>query len=220
LTVTGLSAGTYYYFSVVANAVGAQPSAAGTALARTAYAAPGAVTGVAATAQSTSSVLLNWTAAAANGSASLTGYTVTCTPSCTIASQPGANATSVTVTGLSAGTNYSFSVVANASDSQNSSAATASARTAYAAPGAVTGVTAKQVNGKAVLAWQAPIMQGAGVASYKVTYVSAGKTYTKMVTGLTVTLTGLAKGPQSFVVVVTATDGQVSATARASVVLK
>jgi titin len=164
---------------------------------------------------------LNWTAAAANGSASLNGYTVTCTPSCTIASQPGANATSLTVTGLSAGTNYTFSVVANASDSQNSSAATASARTAYGAPGAVTGVTATQpFTGTVILRWKAPVNVGAGITSYTITYTQNGKIVTKSVTGLTTTLSGLTKVAHVFSIVANASNGVSSTTSTVSLLVR
>ncbi len=211
LQITGLLAGKNYSFSVIANASDSQSSAAATATARTNYAAPGAVSGLAATVQPTSSVLLNWTAAAANGSASLSGYTVSCTPSCTIATQPGANATSLLITGLSAGTSYSFSVIANASDSQFSTAATATARTNYAAPGAVTGLTAKQTAaGTAVLSWKAPVNVGSGIASYKVTYMVGGKSVSKSVTSLSITLTGLGKGAQNFSVSVLASNALTS----------
>ena len=221
LTVTGLSVGTSYTFSVVANAADSQNSSAATASGRTLYNAPGAVTGLTATAQTTTSILLNWTAATANGSAAVSGYSVTCTPTCTISSQPGANATSLTVTGLSVGTSYTFSVVANAADSQNSSAATASGRTLYNAPGAVTGLTASKPSAGAVtLKWQAPVNVQSGIAHYKITYISNGESTTKRTRALTLTISGLAKGAHTFKVVVIATNGDTSSSATVRISIK
>jgi titin len=313
VTLTGLTPNTPYVVSIMAQAQSGNTTT--TVNLSTAKSAPGAVTGLTATAQSTSSVLLNWTAAAANGSASLSGYTVTCTPSCTIANQPAANATSLTVTGLLGGTNYSFSIVANASDSQDSLAATASARTvAYTAPGAVTGVTAtataansvtlswtapqnvgagvvgyfvtcspacsisnpvaaqlssviitgltggssytftiltQDSNGQystaasastttpfgapgavtgvtatqpsmgtVILRWKAPVNVGAGITSYKITYIQNGKTITKVVTGLTTSLSGLTKVKHVFSIVANARNGASSTTSTVSLVVR
>ena len=198
--LASLTVDTAYTVSIVAQAATGETTT--TVSLRTLYAAPGAVTGLTATAQSTSSVLVSWTAAAANGSATLSGYTVTCTPSCTIASQPNANATSLTVTGLSAGTSYTFSVVANASDSQRSSAATASVRTNYAAPGAVTGLTATQISAGTIgLSWSAPKDFGSGLESYRVTYSAGGALITKMTTSPNIKVAGLSKATYVFTVV-------------------
>ena len=218
VNLTGLTPNSAYVVSIVAQSLSGNTTT--TVNLSTAKTAPGAVTGLSATAQSTSSVLLNWTAAAANGSASLNGYTVTCTPSCTIASQPGANATSLTVTGLTGGTNYTFSIVANASDSQNSSAATASASTvAYTAPGAVTGVTATATAANSVtLSWTAPQNVGAGVAGYFVTCSPACSISNPVAAQLrSVIIAGLTGGRSyTFTILTQDSNGQYSTAASAS----
>ena len=192
LVITGLTSGTLYTFSVVANASDSQNSSAATASARTAYAAPGAVTGLTATAQSTSSVLLNWTAAAANGSASLNGYTVTCTPSCTIASQPGANATGALITGLTPNTSYTFSIVANASDAQSSGSATSSAVLTASAPGQLVSPSNSVTTTTATVSWSAPIGSGNAIVGYVVTCSpTCGSTQVLSGTATSVNLTGL-----------------------------
>ena len=104
-TVTGLTNGTSYTFTVAAtNVVGTGPqSAASNSV--TPAAVPGAPTGVTAS-PGNLSALVSWTAAAANG-ATITGYTVTSSPggkTCTTAG------TSCTVTGLTNGTSYTFTV--------------------------------------------------------------------------------------------------------------
>jgi titin len=214
----GLTPNTPYVVSITALAQSGNTTT--TVNLSTAKSAPGVVTGVTATAQSTSSVLLNWTAAAANGSASLSGYTVTCTPSCTIANQPAANATSLTVTGLLGGTNYSFSIVANASDRQDSAVATASVRTvAYTAPGAVTGVTATATAANSVtLSWTAPQNVGAGVVGYFVTCSPACSISNPVAAQLSsVIITGLTGGGiYTFTILTQDSNGQYSTAASAS----
>jgi len=110
-TLTGLTAGSSYTFTVAAtNATGTSaPSAQSTAV--TPYALPGAPTISAATAAD-SAATLTWTAPSSNGSA-ITGYVVT--PYIGSTAQPTQTfsaATTQTVTGLTAGTAYTFTVAA------------------------------------------------------------------------------------------------------------
>ncbi len=110
-TLTGLTAGSSYTFTVTAtNATGTSaPSAQSTAV--TPYALPGAPTISAATAGDASATL-TWTTPSSNGSA-ITGYVVT--PYIGSTAQPTQTfsaATTQTVTGLTAGTAYTFTVAA------------------------------------------------------------------------------------------------------------
>jgi hypothetical protein len=115
-TITGLTNGTAYTFTVTAtNAVGAGPaSTASNAVipsAATAPAKPTAVTGT----PGNASAQVTWNAPASDGS-SITSYTVTpyigttAQPATTIAGSPPA--TSATITGLTNGTTYTFTVTA------------------------------------------------------------------------------------------------------------
>jgi uncharacterized protein (TIGR02145 family) len=109
LTVTGLTNGTAYTFTVVAtNVVGnSVPSAASTAVTPAAT-VPGPPTSVVATAGNTSASVA-FVAPTNNGGSAITGYTVTSSPgsrTATGASSP------LTVTGLTNGTAYTFTVVA------------------------------------------------------------------------------------------------------------
>jgi len=71
--------------------------------------APGAPTGVTATAGN-AQASVSWTAPASNGGSAITGYTVTASPGGATATTTGA--TSATVTGLTNGTAYTFTVKA------------------------------------------------------------------------------------------------------------
>jgi hypothetical protein len=111
-TVTALNNGTSYTFTVAAtNVVGTGPaSAASNAVTPTAPAtAPGAPTGVNATAGDAQATV-SWTAPSDGGSP-ITSYTVTASPGGTMSTVDGSTS-SATVTGLTNGTSYTFTVTA------------------------------------------------------------------------------------------------------------
>ena len=113
LVVTGLTNGTAYTFTVMAtNAVGnGAVSAPSTAVTPTGV--PGAPTGVVGV-RGDGAVTVSWTAPVSNGGSGITGYTVTpfigtvAQPVTTVTGDPPA--ASVTVTGLTNGTAYTFKV--------------------------------------------------------------------------------------------------------------
>jgi hypothetical protein len=110
-TINNLTPGTQYTFSVHAanaNASGSE-SAHSSAITPQGATAPSAPTGVTAAAAS-GQALVSWTGSSGNGSA-ITGYTVTPSAGGTPV-QVGASATSATVTGLTNGTSYTFTVTA------------------------------------------------------------------------------------------------------------
>ncbi|GAB4088472.1 hypothetical protein GCM10028785_11410 [Hydrogenophaga soli] len=112
-TLTGLTNGTSYTFTVVAtNGVGDGPvSAASNAV--TPATIPGAPTGVSASANaSNGQATVSFSAPASNGGSAITGYTVVSNPAGGVDAQAGATALSHTVTGLTNGTSYTFTVVA------------------------------------------------------------------------------------------------------------
>jgi uncharacterized protein (TIGR02145 family) len=122
LTVTGLTNGTSYTFTVIAtNAVGNSVASAASA-AVTPATVPGAPTSPVATAGNAQASVA-FTAPASNGGSAITGYTVTSSPgsfTATGASSP------LTVTGLTNGTSYTFTVIAtNAVGNSVASAASA-----------------------------------------------------------------------------------------------
>jgi FtsP/CotA-like multicopper oxidase with cupredoxin domain len=153
LAVTGLTSNTNYFFDVLAtNGIGSSPySPASVAMVTLPVQANPTTTNVTDT-----SLTLNWAAPAGNGT--ITGYTVTGTGG-TISYTPGTR--TATVTGLSASTAYTFTVVAsNAAGS--SAAANVLVTTALAVPTAptVSGLTATGLT----LNWAAV----AGATSYGV----------------------------------------------------
>ena len=167
--------------------------------------APGAPTGVTATAGN-GSANVTWTAPASNGGSAITSYTVTPyigstaqTPVTVTGSPP---ATSTTVTGLTNGTTYTFTVSATNAIGTGPASAASNAVTPSppTAPGAPTGVTATAGNGSANVTWTAPASNGgSAITSYTVTpYIGSTAQTPVTVTGsppaTSTTVTGLTNG--------------------------
>ena len=117
---------------------------------------------------------MSFSAPASDGGSAITSYTVTSAPGGHTASCPGSPCT---VTGLTNGTSYTFTVHAtNASGDSPESSATA-AVTPLDVPGAPTGVTATAGNGQASVAFTAPASDGGStITSYTVTASPGGLT--------------------------------------------
>ncbi|CAM8630622.1 Fibronectin type III [Acidimicrobiia bacterium] len=212
LTISGLTPGALYFFTVAADASDGQASAVSSTSVTTLTSTPGGVSYLNATAQSTTSVVLHWVTPDHVG-AGISGYTVTCTPSCTIANQPGAGDTSLTITGLTPGTSYTFSVVTNATDNEVSAAHSTSATTLFVAPDSVTGASASPVGmTEAHLTWTAPAQVGAGISGYTVTCTPSCTIANQPGAGDTsLTITGLTRGTSyTFSIIANSIDGQQS----------
>src|SRR5439155_8382938 len=176
----GLANGTTYTFTVAAlNAAGTGPeSAPSPPVTPIPAPPPGPPTGVNANAGD-HSASLTWTAPTSDGGSPITNYRVTPyvngvaqTPVAT-----GSTQTSFTVTGLTNGTTYTFTVAAaNTSgygaESQASNAVTPAPPSP---PGAPTGVTGSPRDSAVALTWTAPSVDGGSpVTSYRITpYIGA-----------------------------------------------
>jgi hypothetical protein len=151
-----------------------------------------------------SAATVSWTAPVGTAFQPITGYTVTADPggaNCTAAGR----ASSCTVTGLTNGTPYTFTVaVANRKGSSAASAASA-AVTPAPVPAAPTGVSAQAGDEQVSVSWTAPAPGISAITGYTVTAEPGGATCTT--TGDTsCTVTGLTNGT-AYTFTVVATNG-------------
>ncbi|HEY5051603.1 MAG TPA: fibronectin type III domain-containing protein [Acidothermaceae bacterium] len=194
--VTGLADGTSYTFTVTAaNSVGtgaaSTPSPAVMPVAApTAPGAPTAVSAVPGDGQAT----VSWTAPSSNGGAAITGYTVTSSPGGVTVSGPASPAT---VTGLTDGVSYTFTVTAANSVGTGPASAPSTGvipAAAATAPGAPTAVSAVPGDRQATVSWTAPLSNGgSAITGYTVT--STPGSFTATTAGATsAAVTGLSDG--------------------------
>lgn len=161
--------------------------------------APSAPTGVSATA-GVASAAVSFVAPNANGSP-ITGYTVTSNPgnlTATGASSP------ITVSGLTNGTAYTFSVTATNAIGTGAASSPSNAVTPSTTPTAPTAVTATAGDASASVAFSAPASNGGAAIT---TYTVAASPGTATGTGSTspITVSGLTNGT-SYTFTVTATN--------------
>jgi hypothetical protein len=188
--VTDLSNGTAYSFTVKAvNAAG--PSVSSSSVSATPRTVPGAPTGVIAD-LSNGQVTVRWTDPSNNGGSAITGYTVT-NVTTNVTYDLSANVTTKTITDLSNGTPYSFTVKAvNAAGSSVPSSVSATPRTI---PGAPRSVTADPSNTQVTVSWTDPSNNGgSAITGYTVTNVTTGTTYDVSATVISKIVTDLSNG--------------------------
>lgn len=196
ITVSGLSNGTAYTFTVVSvNSLGSSVASAPSTAASPST-VPDAPTSVVATAGDASASVA-FSVPANNGGAAITGYTVTSSPG----NFTGAGAASpIAISGLTNGTAYTFTVVAtNANGNSVASSASASATPVPPAPGVITKLAVKPGSNSVLVSWEAPTTGGAVesyILQYKTTF--AGTTWTDVTTlsasDLSFNVTGLQNG--------------------------
>jgi hypothetical protein len=219
-TVTGLTNGTTYTFTVTAtNLAGTGSESSASSAATPSAVSPGLPTNVSATSGENGQSIVSWTAPASDGGLPITRYIVTASPggaSCPWTSGP----LSCTVTGLTNGTTYTFTVratnAAGTSESLSSNGVTPATT-----PGLPTSVTVTPANGESAVSWLAPVdTGGATITGYTVTASPGGASCPWTSGPLSCTVTGLTNGTTyTFTVRATNAAGTSSASsASASVV--
>ncbi|HEX5245566.1 MAG TPA: fibronectin type III domain-containing protein [Gaiellaceae bacterium] len=199
IVVTGLTNGTAYTFTVTAtNSVGTGPASTASNSA-TPFGPPGAPTDVSATAGD-GRATISFTASADNGRA-IVGYTVTASPGGATASDAGSP---ISVTGLTNGTAYTFTVTATNSLGMTAASAPSNSVTPAGLPGAPTDVSATAGDSQATVAFTAPADNGSAITSYTVTASPGGSSASGSASPVVVT--GLSDGT-AYTFTVTATNG-------------
>jgi hypothetical protein len=175
-TVTGLTNGVSYTFTVTAtSALGTSPpsSATGAVVPAT---KPDPPIGVSATAGNASATV-TWTPNCSTPSCGANSYEGSAILSYTVASAPASPLSPMTVTSgtsammgqLTNGTSYSFTVTATNSLGSSTASQPSPAIIPQAIPGAPTGVTAVAGADQATVSWTAPNNGGSAITSYEVT---------------------------------------------------
>lgn len=167
--VTTPVVGTYLTLSETVTGSNASATAVANSSALTTTSVPGAPTYVSAT-SGVGSATVSWVAPTTG--AVVTNYTATSSAGGFTCST---SATSCVVSGLNAGTSYTFSVIA--SNSYGSSAASVASNAVVAtatAPSAPTNVSALAGNAAATVSWSAATANGSAIATYSVTSLPAG----------------------------------------------
>ncbi len=202
-TMTGLTNGTAYTFTVSAtNAIGdSDPSAPSDPVTP---AGPPAAPAKPSASRGDGSATVTWAKPSANGSP-VTGYTVTAYPGGATKTIAGADTLSTTITGLTNGTAYTFTVSATNVIGDSAASSASDAVTPAGVPVAPDKPIATRGNQAATITWTKPSGNGAPVTAYTVTATPGGAT--KTVTGadtLSTTITGLTNGTAyTFTVVAT-----------------
>jgi hypothetical protein len=218
-TVTGLTNGQSYTFTATAtNTLGTSVTSASSAsvFPRT---VPNQPTAVSATPSNTQ-VLINWTAPGDNGGAAITGYTVTSSPegrTCTWSIGP----LQCSVTNLTNGTNYTFTVEAINAAGAGAPSSSTSAVAPRTIPGTPTDISGVASNNSVVVSWAAPASSGgATITSYTVTASPGGQQCTWSAGALQCTVSSLTNGSAyTFTVMATNAAGNGSSSAASSSVM-
>jgi hypothetical protein len=203
-TVTSATATSQTYHAVVGTSSGASPQATSGTVTVTWAPLPGKPTGVTGT-RGDASVQVSWTAPADNGSP-ITSFTVTSSPGARTCTTPNGSTTTCTVSGLTNGTSYTFTVTATNGVGTGLASDPSSAVTPATVPGKPTGVHAAAAgNGSASVSWTAPGSTGGSpISTYLVT--STPGSFQCVASGSSCTVTGLTNG-QAYTFTVTANNG-------------
>lgn len=200
-TVSGLVNGTSYTFTVHAtNGIGTSPESSASSPVVPAG-RPSPPTNASATSGDRAATL-TWAASDPNG-ATVAGYTVIASPGGRTKTVAG-TATTATVTSLTAGVTYTFTVVGTNNVGDSAPSAPSNAVTVMGPPGRPSNVTASPVSGGATVTWTAPSTNGSPVSTYTVTAFPGSVTATTGGGSTSASVSGLASGTAyNFTVVAT-----------------
>jgi uncharacterized protein (TIGR02145 family) len=200
ITVTGLTNGTAYTFTVTAtnaNGIGPASSASNSVIPSTVPGAPTGVTAIAGDAQAT----ITFTAPVSDGGSAITGYTVISSPG---GSTGTGSSSPITVSGLTNGSTYSFQVLATNINGNSDLSYASNSVTLPTVPDAPIIGTAMAGNAQATITFSAPANDGgSAITGYTATSSPSGF----IATGTTspITVTGLTNGT-AYTFTVTATN--------------
>lgn len=214
ITVTGLTNGTSYTFVVTAT----NPVGTGSPSSSTSSVTPNRVSDPPTELEATSEngqAIITFNAPSDNGGSTITSYTVTASPGGITAS---GSTSPITVTGLTNGTAYSFTAVANNSNGHSVASSESNQIIPATTPGTPQNISALAGNGEASVSFDSPANNGGlEVSSYTVTTNPGGITVTG--TSSPITVTGLSNGTSySFSVVATNALGNSQASSSSNVV--
>jgi len=208
--IDGLTYTTEYTFTVTATNADDKSSVPSESVTVTISTVPGAPQDVAATAGN-GRADVSWAKPAHQGSSPITSYRVTSTPegkSCDLVELEGD--LRCTVTGLTNGTEYTFTVVAENREGTGPASASTLPIVPATVPGAPTGVTvtAGGTQGTAVVSWTAPASDGgSAILEYTATADPGGQSCTADGLSLTCTVAGLT-GDTAYTFRVVATNAR------------
>ena len=200
-TVTDLTNGQAYTFTVTASNAAVDGPDSNPSNQVTPLGPPSQPSDVTAAPGDTSAVV-SWTAPDDDGGRTITGYTAT--------SSPGSKTChtktdlSCTITGLTNGQAYTFTIRATSALGTGPASDPSTAVTPAGVPGKPTSVVAVRGVASAVVSWAAPIANGSPITRYTVTASPGSRTCTAVATR-SCTVTGLANG-QPYTFTVTATN--------------
>jgi len=196
ITVSGLTTGTTYTFTVYATNQAGNSAASAASNAITTLSVPGAPTIGTATVTGSTSVSVAYTAPTNNGGTPITSYTAVSSPGGLTGTVSTSGSGSITVSGLTPNTAYTFTVYATNAIGNGSSSAASNSVTTWTVPNAPTiGTAALGSPGqtKATISYTAPSFNGGTpITSYTAVSSPGGITGTLSTSGSgTITVSGL-----------------------------
>ena len=183
--ITGLTPGTTYTFYITAQNVMGNSIQASASASANPYTVPSVPQSFTASGGS-GSVALSWTAPSSNGGTAITYYNIFYGVGLTYSTSlkpnivVGSGITTYNVSGLTAGTNYTFYITAQ-NIIGNSTQISASATT-YTLPSVPQSFTATGGSGSAALSWSAPSSNGGTAITYYNIFYGIGLTYSTSLT--------------------------------------